>query len=101
MTDPVCRTGGDEFVVVMAGCTAAELCARLVGLEVELAGQRLPGAADPWDIHVAWGAAGFDADLHAAHAAADRAMYARKRLMKEPARPAGMTGLGPYHVRIV
>ena len=84
ITDPVCRTGGDEFVVVMPDATAGELCGRLAGLDRELAGQRLPGADDPADLQVAWGVAPFTADLPAAVAAADRAMYARKRLMKAP-----------------
>lgn len=88
VTDPVCRTGGDEFAVLMSGCTVQELCGRLAGLDVELGGQRLPGVADPVDLRVAWGAAPVGGDLAAAHAAADQAMYARKRLMKEAARAA-------------
>ena len=88
VTDPICRTGGDEFVVVMPGCTAPELCGRLAGLEVELAGQRLPDVAEPVDLPVAWGAAPFAADLPAAHDAADRTMYTHKRLMKASPRPA-------------
>ena len=88
VTDPICRIGGDEFVVVLADGTPGELCQRLVGLDRELAGQRLPGTAEPTDLYVAWGVAGFDADLSASTEAADKAMYARKRLMKVPARAA-------------
>ncbi len=88
VTDPICRTGGDEFVVVLADGTAGELCGRLAGLDLELAGQRLPGTAEPTDLSVAWGVAGYDADLPSAADAADRAMYARKRLMKAPVRAA-------------
>ncbi len=86
VTDPICRTGGDEFVVIFSGGSSTDLCRRLAGLELELAGQRLPGLPNPTDISVAWGVAGLEDDLLAAAAAADRAMYARKRLMKAPDR---------------
>lgn len=85
VTDPICRTGGDEFAVVLADGTEADLADRLAGLDLELAGQRLPGAAGPIDLGLAWGVCGFDAHLPAAYAAADRTMYTRKRAMKAPA----------------
>lgn len=85
VTDPLYRTGGDEFVVVMPGCDEADLRARLGRLDPALAGQRLPGLDAPVDLHVAWGVAGFAtaAELGAAFQQADGRMYACKRARKQ------------------
>lgn len=84
VTDPLFRIGGDEFAVVMVGCTEDDLTARLVRLDETLLGQRLPGVPEPVDIVAAWGVAGFTspAELKAAYQRADAAMYERKRFLK-------------------
>ncbi|HEX4613367.1 MAG TPA: GGDEF domain-containing protein [Urbifossiella sp.] len=87
ITDPVFRTGGDEFLAVMEGGRSEELAGRLDSLDASLRGARLPGVSAPVDIVVAWGQADFDStsDLTAAVARADQAMYAQKARRKTPA----------------
>jgi diguanylate cyclase (GGDEF)-like protein len=84
VTDPMFRVGGDEFVVVMVGCTEADLSARLARIDEALLAQRLPGVDGPLDLGVAWGVAEFGAaaGITAAYDGADKAMYARKRTIK-------------------
>jgi diguanylate cyclase (GGDEF)-like protein len=82
VTDPLYRVGGDEFVVVMPGGSALELVARMAKLDGALLSQRLPGAADPVDVHVAWGVEPYAADLQTAFARADQAMYVQKQHRK-------------------
>lgn len=84
LSDPIFRTGGDEFVIVMAGCGEEELSGRLAKIDIGLTGQRLPGVAEPTDLGIAWGVAEFAAaaGLTAAYHSADEAMYARKRARK-------------------
>ena len=84
VTDPMFRVGGDEFVVVMVGCSESDLAARLARIDEALLAQRLPGVDGPIDLGIAWGVAGFSATagLAAAYEAADKAMYARKRTIK-------------------
>lgn len=84
VTDPLFRTGGDEFAVVMVGCGEDDLADRLRRLDESLLGQRLPGLPEAIDIVAAWGAAEFDspAGLRAAYQRADAAMYERKRQLK-------------------
>ncbi len=84
VTDPMFRVGGDEFVVVMVGCTVADLSARLARIDEALLAQRIPGVDGPIDLGIAWGVAGFTATpgMAAAYEAADKAMYARKRTIK-------------------
>jgi diguanylate cyclase (GGDEF)-like protein len=93
VTDPLFRTGGDEFVVVMVGCSPADLTARMARIDESLRGQRLPGVPTPLDLVVAWGVAGFDsaALLNTAFHAADEAMYLRKRSLKSAARATALT----------
>ncbi len=85
VTDPLFRTGGDEFVVVMPGCDEADLQTRLGRLDQVLAGQRLPGLTDPVDLRVAWGVVGFAAagEMSTAFQQADDRMYACKRARKQ------------------
>jgi diguanylate cyclase (GGDEF)-like protein len=80
ITDPVFRTGGDEFLAVLEGGRAAELNRRMVSLDAALKGQRLPGVPDPLDLVVAWGLADFaaPAEFPLALERADSAMYACK-----------------------
>lgn len=80
ITDPVYRLGGDEFLVLLEGATAAEMAPRLEALDAALKGQRLPGVAHPVDLVVAWGLADFASagEVTVAVDRADRAMYACK-----------------------
>lgn len=84
ITDPVYRLGGDEFLVLLDGATAAEMTSRLEALDAALKGQRLPGVAHPVDLVVAWGLADFAsvAEVTVAFDRADRAMYACKAARK-------------------
>ena len=85
VTDPLYRTGGDEFVAVLEGSSAADLAERLGRLNAVLRGVRLPGVASPVDISVAWGVAEFAArgELPAACQHADDRMYDDKRAKKK------------------
>lgn len=84
VSDPVFRTGGDEFVVIMVGCTEADLATRLERVDVSLHDQRVPGVAEPRDLVISWGVAQFAkaTELERAVHAADEAMYACKRQRK-------------------
>lgn len=84
VTDPILRLGGDEFAVVMPGGSETEMTDRLQQLDAALRNQRLPGAGGPLDIRVAWGVAAYTvtAQVVAALATADEAMYAQKRQRK-------------------
>lgn len=84
VSDPVFRTGGDEFVVIMVGCTEADLAARLERVDGALRDQRVPGIAEPRDLIISWGVAPFDTPTELEHAVqvADEAMYACKRQRK-------------------
>ncbi len=88
VTDPIFRIGGDEFVIVMPGCTADDLASRLAQIDLALAGQRIPGVPDLLDIGIAWGAMPYaqPGDLTEAIRKADLAMYACKRERKMQAR---------------
>ncbi len=84
VSDPIFRTGGDEFVVIMVACNAVDLAARLERLDAALRDQRVPGLAEPRDLIISWGVAQFDRppELERAVHAADEAMYACKRQRK-------------------
>lgn len=84
ITDPVFRTGGDEFLVILEGGHASDLTGRLHSLDAALRGLRLPGVPTPVDLVVSWGMADFDTpgQLLEAFAAADVEMYACKARRK-------------------
>lgn len=83
VTDPIFRTGGDEFLVVIPDGTVADLAGRLAALDDGLV-VRLPGCEEPVDLRVAWGAAEFGPgdDLWAVAQRADAAMYTAKKKAK-------------------
>ncbi|MBN9120328.1 MAG: GGDEF domain-containing protein [Planctomycetes bacterium] len=80
ITDPVFRTGGDEFLVVLVGGRAVEMSGRMEALDRALKAQRLPDVPAAVDLVVAWGLADFatGAGIPAAIEQADKAMYACK-----------------------
>ncbi|HJZ59358.1 MAG TPA: GGDEF domain-containing protein [Gemmataceae bacterium] len=84
ITDPVFRTGGDEFLVVLEGGRSAELAGRLEAVDAALHRLRLPGVREPIDLVIAWGMADFDhaTDFDAAVARADQMMYECKSKRK-------------------
>ena len=84
VTDPIFRTGGDEFLIILEGARTADLDRRLANLDNALRGLRLPGVSTPVDVVVAWGSADFQshADFDAAYHAADAAMYEHKSQRK-------------------
>jgi GGDEF domain-containing protein len=80
---PIFRMGGDEFLVILVGGSAADLSDRLAQLDVALVGQRLPGVPTPVNLMAAWGVAAFvPGGLADAVSNADAAMYARKSSRK-------------------
>ncbi|HEV3387187.1 MAG TPA: GGDEF domain-containing protein [Gemmata sp.] len=85
ITDPVFRIGGDEFLVILEGGHASELCGRLSALDTALRGLRLPKVSTPVDLVVSWGMADFKdpSCLLDAFAAADKEMYVCKARRKE------------------
>ncbi|HEY2783384.1 MAG TPA: GGDEF domain-containing protein [Fimbriiglobus sp.] len=93
VSDPLFRTGGDEFLVVMPGGNTLELVGRMAKLDGALTAQRLPGVPDLVDIGIAWGVEPYERDIRTAHARADRAMYEQKQRRKlgTVALPAGIT----------
>jgi len=90
ITDPVFRTGGDEFLVVLEGGRAAEMSGRLATLDAMLRSQRLPDVPLAIDLVVAWGLADFaaPAEIPGAIDRADRLMYACKTERKASAAQA-------------
>lgn len=84
VTDPIFRIGGDEFVVVMPGCSEPDLAERMGRIDVALLAHRLPGSELPTDLAISWGVASFisGADLPRAVDRADAAMYQCKAVRK-------------------
>ncbi|MCI0699793.1 MAG: GGDEF domain-containing protein [Planctomycetia bacterium] len=77
ITDPVFRTGGDEFLVLLEGGRTPEMTSRMEAVDSALKAQRLPGVSAAIDLVIAWGLADFNstAEVPAAIAKADQAMY--------------------------
>lgn len=86
ITDPVFRTGGDEFLVLLESGHATEMTGRMAALDAALKSQRLPDVPAAIDLVVAWGLADFasPADIPNAMSRADQAMYACKGARKAP-----------------
>ena len=84
VTDPIFRTGGDEFLVILEGGHARDLGDRLERLDQTLRGLRLPGIPIPVDVVVAWGMSDFQShtDFDNAKHRADLAMYECKSKRK-------------------
>jgi diguanylate cyclase (GGDEF)-like protein len=84
VTDPIFRTGGDEFLVVLPGGPVPDVAERMGRIDEALRAQRLPGVPTPVDLTVAWGLAEFATGdgLTAAVGKADAAMYAQKQARK-------------------
>lgn len=84
VTDPIFRTGGDEFLVLLEGGRSTDLTGRLQRLDGALRGLRLPGIARAVDVVVAWGTSEFHshADFDPATHRADVAMYECKSRRK-------------------
>ena len=88
VTDPIFRTGGDEFLVILPDGSESYLAARLARLDAALTGTRLSGVEGPVNVRVAWGVTEFGsaAELRAAFRRADAAMYRCKSVTKQSAR---------------
>jgi len=84
ITDPIFRLGGDEFLVVLEDGQSSELACRLDSVDHSLREVRVPGMAEPTDMHIAWGIADFASveDLNPAVERADREMYRCKASRK-------------------
>jgi diguanylate cyclase (GGDEF)-like protein len=95
ITDPIFRTGGDEFLVILENGRSSDIVGRLEGVDLALRGLRLPGVPTPMDVVVAWGMADFESfgELPEALARADAAMYGCKMSRKARSRHAGPTSL--------
>jgi diguanylate cyclase (GGDEF)-like protein len=96
ITDPVFRTGGDEFLVILEGGHAVELRGRLLSLDEALRGLRLPGVPEQTDLVVSWGMADFQSpeQLKEAEKAADAEMYLCKARRKAAAAVNGDDAVG-------
>ena len=85
VNDPLFRTGGDEFVVVMPGCSPEDMAERLQRVDRSLVGLRLPKHLDPVTLTVAWGIAPLrsGASPMTSYQDADARMYEAKRALKQ------------------
>jgi diguanylate cyclase (GGDEF)-like protein len=81
VTDPLFRTGGDEFLVILPGGNEQDVISRMLRIDDALTGQRLPGVDHALDLGIAWGVAEFrtGSELPIAVDKADRAMYVQKQ----------------------
>jgi diguanylate cyclase (GGDEF)-like protein len=96
VTDPIVRTGGDEFVILMPNGELPELEERLERVKLALHDQRLPGVPNPLTLQAAWGTATFqNADeVWPAISQADAAMY-RAKATHHQRHPASVEVVAP------
>ena len=85
VTDAIFRTGGDEFLVILANGNEQELTSRFARVDAALQNLRLNNDDDGLDLSLAWGVASFQSaeGIPAAIDQADAAMYQRKKLRKQ------------------
>jgi diguanylate cyclase len=82
--DLLFRWGGDEFVVILHGVSPADTRTRLERMQAALRKSVLPGAAEPVELQVSFGAAAFErpSGLEDAIGKADMEMYTVKHAKK-------------------
>lgn len=82
--DLLFRWGGDEFVVILLGVSPPDARVRLESMQASLLKSILPGAAEPVDLQVSFGAAAFErpSGLEDAIGKADMEMYTVKHAKK-------------------
>lgn len=96
VSDPIFRTGGDEFLVVWLHGTAEELNARLVRINRAIRGQVSPHSFRTATLSIAWGVSEFQSSQHIRIAInlADFRMYEQKKARKDTDTPLETPTIG-------